>query len=184
MSKYQGLILGVPRLDPSGLGKERCGNFGRGSPTMYIYIYMGVSENRGTPKSSILMEVSTINHPFFGVTLFLETPKDTYDVLGTKLIPYQGTFQDDFISWELASTTSTFQSMIFRFSRWDMLVPWSCNDAGRALAATAVAAASLRMTKQLLELRKCLKQIQLLGSLTTMEKTVIPPTTKLLCSWR
>ena len=46
-----------------------------------------------------------------------------------------------------------------------MLVPWSCNDAGRALAATAVAAASLRMTKQLLELRKCLKQIiQLLGS--------------------
>ena len=36
-----------------------------------------------------------------------------------------------------------------------MLVPWS--DAGRALAATAVAAASLRMTKQLLELAKMSK---------------------------
>ena len=33
---------------------------------------MGVSENRGTRKSSILIECSIINHPF-GVSLFLET---------------------------------------------------------------------------------------------------------------
>jgi len=34
---------------------------------------MGVSENNGTPKSSILIGFSIINHPF-GVPLFLETP--------------------------------------------------------------------------------------------------------------
>ena len=34
---------------------------------------MGVSKNRGTPKSSILIGFSIINHPFWG-TLFLETP--------------------------------------------------------------------------------------------------------------
>ena len=52
MSKYQGLILGVPRLDPSGLGKERCGNFGRGSPTTCIYpptprLFRGGGEKSG-----------------------------------------------------------------------------------------------------------------------------------------
>ena len=36
---------------------------------------MGVSKNRGTPKSSILIGFSIINHPFWGtVPLFLETP--------------------------------------------------------------------------------------------------------------
>ena len=36
------------------------------------YIYMGVSENNGTPKSSILIGFSIINHPF-GVPPFSET---------------------------------------------------------------------------------------------------------------
>ena len=42
------------------------------SPTMkgipaYIYIYiMGVSKNSGTPKSSIFIGFSIINHPFWG----------------------------------------------------------------------------------------------------------------------
>ena len=36
---------------------------------------LAVSENRGTPKSSILIGFSIINHPFWGKTpLFLETP--------------------------------------------------------------------------------------------------------------
>ena len=36
---------------------------------------MGVSENSGTPKSSILIGFSILNHPFWGtVPLFLETP--------------------------------------------------------------------------------------------------------------
>ena len=34
---------------------------------------MGVSENSGTPKSSILIGFSIINHPLWGTPLFLET---------------------------------------------------------------------------------------------------------------
>ena len=33
-----------------------------------IYIYMGVSKNNDTPKSSILIGFSIINHPFWGPT--------------------------------------------------------------------------------------------------------------------
>ena len=36
-------------------------------------IHMAVSENRGTPKSSILIGVSIINHPFWGTTIFGNT---------------------------------------------------------------------------------------------------------------
>ena len=39
----------------------------------YIYIYMGVSKNKGTPKSSILIRFSTINHPFWGTPIFGNT---------------------------------------------------------------------------------------------------------------
>ena len=34
---------------------------------------MGVSKNRGTPKSSILIGFSIINHPFWGSTIFGNT---------------------------------------------------------------------------------------------------------------
>ncbi len=34
---------------------------------------MGVSKNRGTPKSSILMGLSIINHPFWGTPIFANT---------------------------------------------------------------------------------------------------------------
>ena len=37
-------------------------------------VYLGVSKNRGTPKSFILIGFSIINHPFWGTTIFLETP--------------------------------------------------------------------------------------------------------------
>ena len=40
---------------------------------IYEYPYLGVSENNGTPKSSILIGFSVINHPF-GVPPFSETP--------------------------------------------------------------------------------------------------------------
>ena len=33
-------------------------------------IYMDVSENSGTPKSSILIGFSIINHPFWGTNIF------------------------------------------------------------------------------------------------------------------
>ena len=34
---------------------------------------MGVSENGGTPKSSILIGISIINHPFWGTPIFGNT---------------------------------------------------------------------------------------------------------------
>ena len=34
---------------------------------------MGVSKNRGTPKSSILIGFSIINHPFWGTSIFGNT---------------------------------------------------------------------------------------------------------------
>ena len=40
---------------------------------VFTHVYMGVSENSVTPKSSILIGFSIINHPFWG-TPFLETP--------------------------------------------------------------------------------------------------------------
>ena len=36
-------------------------------------LYMDVSENSGTPKSSILIGFSIINHPFWGTTIFGNT---------------------------------------------------------------------------------------------------------------
>ena len=38
-----------------------------------IYMYMDVSENSGTPKSSILIGFSIINHPFWGTPIFGNT---------------------------------------------------------------------------------------------------------------
>ena len=35
--------------------------------------YMGVSRNRGTPKSSILIGFPIINHPFWGTPIFGKT---------------------------------------------------------------------------------------------------------------
>ena len=35
--------------------------------------YMGVSENGGTPKSSLLIRISIINSPFWGTTIFGNT---------------------------------------------------------------------------------------------------------------
>ncbi len=48
---------------------------------MYIYIYMDVSKNSGTPKSSILIGFSIINHPFWGTPIFGNThiTHDDYD---------------------------------------------------------------------------------------------------------
>ena len=56
----------------------------------YIYIYMGVSKNRGTPKSSILIRFSIINHPFWGTTIFgnihIWAAAFIYDVAAVKKI--------------------------------------------------------------------------------------------------
>ena len=38
-----------------------------------LFLYMGISKNIGTPKSSILIGFSIINHPFWGTPLFGNT---------------------------------------------------------------------------------------------------------------
>ena len=39
----------------------------------YLPLYMGVSKNRGIPKSSILIRFSIINHPFWDTPIFGNT---------------------------------------------------------------------------------------------------------------
>ena len=39
----------------------------------YVAAQMGVSKNGGTPKSSILIGFSIINHPFWGTPIFGNT---------------------------------------------------------------------------------------------------------------
>ena len=43
---------------------------------------MGVSENSGTPKSSILIGYSIINHPFWGTPIF----GNTHMILGMMMV--------------------------------------------------------------------------------------------------
>ena len=48
--------------------------------SMRIVYHMDVSKNSGTPKSSILIGFSIINHPFWGILIFGNThilPQDT-----------------------------------------------------------------------------------------------------------
>ena len=40
----------------------------------HLCLDLGISKNGGTPKSSILLGFSMINHPFWGFSRFLETP--------------------------------------------------------------------------------------------------------------
>ena len=60
-----------PRASPPG--RDQASNVC--SPADRKWLYMGVSKNNGTPKSSILIGFSIINHPFWGFSpYFLETP--------------------------------------------------------------------------------------------------------------
>ena len=51
--------------------------FGVSSGAMYVKLRVGnemdVSENNGTPKSSILIGISIINHPFWGTPILGNT---------------------------------------------------------------------------------------------------------------
>ena len=49
---------------------------GRRKPNFFYSSNMGVSKNRGTPKSSILIGFSIINHPFSGTPIFGNTHID------------------------------------------------------------------------------------------------------------
>ena len=45
----------------------------KGTAEVILHRYMGVSKNRSTPKSSILIGFSIINHPFPGTPIFGNT---------------------------------------------------------------------------------------------------------------
>ena len=47
---------------------------------LFAGVYMGVSKNSGTPKSSILIGFSIINHPFWGIPIFGNTHIYIYTV--------------------------------------------------------------------------------------------------------
>ena len=51
-----------------------------------VHMYMDVSKNRGTPKSSILIGFSIINHPFWDTPIFGNTHIDVYG-LSTIVVP-------------------------------------------------------------------------------------------------
>ena len=59
-------LLDRSRLDVTHISKQPIG-------------YVGVSENSGTPKSSILIGFSLINHPFWGTPIFGNTHIGTCD---------------------------------------------------------------------------------------------------------
>ncbi len=69
---------------------------------------MGVSKNRGIPKSSNLIEFSIINHPFWGTSIF----GNTHIPWERSHIPYR--------------KFGTFESMIFRLNPQVgyVIVPW------------------------------------------------------------
>ena len=53
-----------------GSGVRATGRLHETSKISTCLHHMGVSENRGTPKSSILIGFSIINHPFWGTPIF------------------------------------------------------------------------------------------------------------------
>ena len=61
-----------PRWQTSGMARVGAGEWVP-APQILVGRLVGVSKNNGTPKSSILIGFSIINHPF-GVPLFLEIP--------------------------------------------------------------------------------------------------------------
>ena len=66
-----GLILGETSL-------KRLSGVYLNSWTAWWFIHTGVSKNRGTPKSSILIGFSIINHPFWGIPIFGNTHIQLY----------------------------------------------------------------------------------------------------------
>ena len=56
---------------------------------------MGVSKNNGTPKSSILIGFSIINHPFWGTPIFGNTYMFSHNSFGS--LAFSGLLGDPFL---------------------------------------------------------------------------------------
>ena len=55
-----------------------------GTNGWYICLFLGVSKNDGTPKSSILIGFSIINHPFWDTTIFGNTYMNFVGIFAAK----------------------------------------------------------------------------------------------------
>ena len=68
---------------------------------------MDVSENSGTPKSSILISFSIINHPFWGTTIFGNTHIYiyTHDDVKIKVLSHQRMYEGKTHMVRLEGTT-------------------------------------------------------------------------------
>ena len=70
-------------------------------PNLHFYsffdVYMGVSKNSGTPKSSILIGFALINHPFWGTTILGNPHICVYSIC----IPMHTTLRIQFRPWEI-----------------------------------------------------------------------------------
>ena len=83
---YKPTVVGLRETPKKYILSHEVGRVQRGtcssmlklSSTLFfcVYLQMGVSENSGTPKSSILIGFSIINHPFWGYPYFWKYPND------------------------------------------------------------------------------------------------------------
>ena len=102
--------------------------------------YMGVSENRGTPKSSILIGFSITNHPFWGTTIVGNphiSPMDLF--LGYQKIRASSGVSEDELHQGPRSSEKTSQSYVWQLSRrrlndqqkwWIFRCGWKSKNSG------------------------------------------------------
>ena len=82
--------------------------------------YIGVSKNRGTPKSSILIGFSIINHPFWGTPIFGNTHICIYNNFGNLFLLKEKTGESN--SRNFSSTLLLFVFLHFNYS-WVSILP-------------------------------------------------------------
>ena len=93
----------------------------RSGPTgFFLSIHMGGSKNRGTPKSSILIGFSIINHPFWGTPIFGNTHMFPIEYLGA----YSSVlfiYQEGCVFWESFLVSCSFFFLVDFLSKIDDL---------------------------------------------------------------
>ncbi len=87
----------------------------------HVRFYLGVSKNNGTPKSSFLIGLYIINHPFWGTPILFFSP-----CLGWKSLLLRPILADDHCnswlpSWELTYPLTRIFEDDFPFPRGDMV---------------------------------------------------------------
>ena len=75
--------------------------------------YMGVSENGGTPKSSILIGMFITNHPFWGTPIFWKHPYNSKSS-ENQWLEDENSLWDNLVSW----------SMLFSGKCWNWSLPY------------------------------------------------------------